>query len=400
MAWGLLRCSLVTPHRDQPPTARPSSPRLRPAAAVPARWRQRAVLLVGGTLVAAGFGAGFGAYAAALLGNDRALDFELPCPCLAAPGAAPALALESRVPPVSVLPEPDAEPEPAVDAALVAGGPSPWLLLDAPIDAAWATGAIEEVTADEYATALARPVELERLPAELAALAGTELTLYGDEGALCRAWAVSAHVLGRYLGDGYGDEQDPAAKWEMAADSLQLAYRLEPIAGDCADAIWARSSSLPAPSMGVVREADDALRRRALAAFRATPAHREVQRRFASEGHTGPWDRFEQGVAAVDVVSGVGAPLVIAEAAVGGCGTFDASLVAVWRLAEDGALEPLPLEVEREPMSISAAADVDGDGRPELFYRPDDLDTAMLESGADGYRSTLEARVPIYGCRC
>src|SRR5690606_22815682 len=127
-------------------------------------------------------------------------------------------------------------------------------------------------------------------PEEALDALGTELTLYGEDGEVCRARVARIAALGRYADGGFlGDEID---HWQKAEGSYALAAELLPVSGTCAEARWARSSALPAPEIAEVVPAPDALEAQAVDAFRRRDEYRAIQRAFEDAGESGHWDEF------------------------------------------------------------------------------------------------------------
>ena len=230
-------------------------------------------------------------------------------------------------------------------------------------------------------------VDAGRLPAAIARLAGRKLDLFDDGGKRCEATILGFRLVERswqqerqkqaegtriLAGQAWGALDADAAVNSVSANRHFLVADVGE-AAECRDATWARSSALPPPVVARAVPADRALRKRALDAFRRLPAWREIQARFAAEVK-GRWDDTGEGPPSVVVMRAAGASTgqvaVRARAGTGCDPDFDGHLNVVWEVRFDGAtpvFSPRPTVIDDEWAVPTSAADVDGDGRPELL---------------------------------
>lgn len=171
----------------------------------------------------------------------------------------------------------------------------------------------------------------------------------------------------------------------------------------CADARIATVSP-DAPERYSRTAPDEALRRRALAAYRATPAWADMQRQLyeltGDDGQALPrglrWDEFRNNtpdVTAWRAPSGRTFVTVTGDVASEGCGTFGGALWAVYELDGD-ALAPRGAEVSGTFIPHDVV-DADGDGRPEFFG---DLEVRALADHT--WQTTTTLKVPAHICAC
>lgn len=171
----------------------------------------------------------------------------------------------------------------------------------------------------------------------------------------------------------------------------------------CEDALVATVSP-DAPERYARAAPDEALRRRAIAAYRATPAWADMQRQLyeltGDDGRPLPrglrWDEFRNNTPDVAVwraPSGRTFVTVTGDVASEGCGTFGGCLWAVYELDGD-ALVSWGADVTAT-FTPHDVVDADGDGRPEFLG---DLEVRTLADHA--WQTTTTLKVPAHVCAC
>lgn len=259
-----------------------------------------------------------------------------------------------------------------------------------------------------------------RVPEALQALQGKPLQLYGLRGKVCKARITGFVLLGR-ITPHFGTRQqweikdrDPRMQDAQVANEAWaltsgqpggrvLAGTLGPVSGDCKGALLARPASATELEVAAAKDADQALRTLALAAFRKLPAHATLQKEFAAtvKGAKGPWDTYLGATPRVVVMrhKKVNKILVAVTAQAGvGCGEFEAELWGAWQVVEQAGkqvLEPLAAPPAWQLYRPEAALDVDGDGELELL-----IDGGLLRLGKDGYKEWQRLQVPNLDCHC
>ena len=177
-----------------------------------------------------------------------------------------------------------------------------------------------------------------------------------------------------------------------------------PVRNDaCADARIATVSPT-APARFERSEADEALRRRVLTAYRATPAWVDMQRYLHAVGgdegaplaRNQRWDEYRHHTPEVTVWRGPTGRrfvTVLGFVPAEGCGTFGGGVWALYALDGD-ALVPLGAEPSGafDPREV---VDADGDGRPE-FHGDDEV---RAVDGAS-WRTRTSLAVPSHVCPC
>lgn len=318
------------------------------------------------------------------------------CPAVATPtriqAAPPSLILE----PALVEPPPEAR---GLDGALVVQADGPRVVLGH-VAQGYLVGTPTLVTVDEgLEHAVRHPVDRESLPGEWSALVGSTLELYGKSGPVCQARVTGLAAFGHWIGEIY--EEDSASAWDAVSDSGRIVAEIEPVRGDCSSARWARDASRPAAEVADVHDAREPVRARALQEFRKLRAHRNIQRAFEKEtGERMPWDRYQDGEVEIHELVGTSERIVTAAVRVGGCGDFEGTLNAAWRLGPSGDWVPLAVDDGAALAEIEAAADMDGDGFLDLVTKGYWADRALRRSGDDGYQIDSEDVAPIHMCTC
>jgi hypothetical protein len=227
---------------------------------------------------------------------------------------------------------------------------------------------------------------------QLAGAVDEKLRLHAPGGGSCLAQVTSLVGVGRFVPDGFDDEPrepvDATAAWGAAQGSHLIAGELMILDGDCTAALWAQPGADPNPVHAAVADADAVERARAIEALQASEEHAA----FTADGG----DIEIQ--YAVRRISAASETLLVASGLSEGCTDLEPIMTAVYALQKDGSL--YQVSAGTTITDLLAAADVDGDGRLEIFFRDDMLDLSILRRRAAGFQLEARAAVPIYGCRC
>jgi hypothetical protein len=274
-------------------------------------------------------------------------------------------------------------------------------------DDAWASGPAKQdgKLGKDLVLRSKRPVDLRKLPAELVALKGAPLRLFDATGARCDAKIGAFLLRGRVIsgtdfeGD-FDDDADGGGGWAMSNHFL-----VAKIIGDrkaCAKATWARSASLPLPTVAAAAVPTSELERRAWLAFDELPESRAIQRRFDawSREHRRSvettWFRAKGARVTVHVIRPPKGPAlvsVLAKATLGdgdSCGG-DGLAGALWGLWEVTGPDDAPsLVLRNHPdealvLELTGAVDVDGDGQAELLFEGFQDPATMNAFGQGGF---------------
>ncbi len=274
----------------------------------------------------------------------------------------------------------------AIDWSIVTNGPGGQFLVLAPLaPSEWAAAGGEFTHLDTF-TSVARPAA-SSLQLMQASVAGRELELFDREKIVCRAITGDLLLLGGAYIDGAPADLEEA---QGQVGQLGLVTRLIPVRGDCSGAVWGREALLAEVEISKAHEVQAALRTRARAAFAKLPAYRDIQKQFRKEVSAGEW--IGTAGTTMSLFLGAQETLLVVQAAVGGCGEFEASLRAVYRVGEN-SLELV--QVANDPNRVMAAADIDGDGHLDLFTN----EQAILRS-TDKYEPSLIFSFPSRICPC
>jgi len=297
-------------------------------------------------------------------------------------------------------------------------------------DDGWASGpaVIEKQGADRFLNRTRRPVDVAKLPAAVARLAGLPIRLLNANGERCQAKLGAFLLRGRNISDAYeaGDGNDSEA-WQASAHLL-----VAKVDGDrhaCAGATWARAADLPVPVVMPAEDPAKEIRKVALAAFGALPQSVNIQKDFdvwyrrehPDASNPPRWFAYEKKGPSVRVLrSGAKGPTLVSVSRSldeGGCadGVFGA-VWALWELQGDAAHPQLVLRNapdEQMTLAPTATVDVDGDGRVELLFdhsndynaqnatgQPDFIERGIVRLLDGLYLDVSGPTTPILICPC
>lgn len=308
--------------------------------------------------------------------------------------------------PVAVEPPNEIVAQPALEAAELAlpagaearlvmqGKNTSYIVLDSSPKVQWGAGA-KRVRGADFEFTLTQDLDPDFTTPEIALWRDREVTLFSTTGYSCSATVSDFQLLQKSFED--GDGSDSVFK-EFEPGLFQLVARVEPIRGNCANAVWARDASLAPPAIGRVGRTKKALRRLAQSEFRGSPDWKALQKRFAKEGGKGKWDSLWDTAPTIRSMRGASEELVMVSASGGNCGEFEGQLSIFYRVEEDGSLSQIAsgkLNLE----DVAAAADIDADGDLDFIgsrYRSDTLlvrQNAQLEN-----ESSSQVLINVCGC--
>lgn len=289
----------------------------------------------------------------------------------------------------------------------------------------WGVGTIS-VTPDD-STAI-QDVKLEALPSELRNWFGADVVLMGDAGQVCTAKINQLHLVARM--DGFSelvvDRDDPSAWmrakqqraegiWQTArhtGQAVRLIGRIGNEKGDCKNARWVSLKSVKLPVVVIPGSADDSLRERASKEFAKLPEFAGLQKAFtqqAAKSQQNRWDEDSTATRQIEVIRYPKMATILVVTAKGGeYGTCDSQefygeLTAIWKL--DGEQWTI-LGSRAQYLPVESAADLNGDGLPELFFGPtskaesDRVERGYLVSDGGRYERAMTVSFPYYGCGC
>ncbi len=246
-----------------------------------------------------------------------------------------------------------------------------------------------------------------------------DVVLYGEAGEACRGTVDAAGLLAQIrphasqiaAWSAVPGDRGPAADTAIAREvvtlagrSLTAAVRVKPWQGDCRGAVWGRASNLPparvfehgiAPG-GYIREEP-------LTALRALPGYQAVQRDFGQRvppPRPAYWDQLDHSKAQVHVFAGHGRRFAVVHAKVGNrCSGFAAEQLAMFGVQEPVrdqlVLQRLTGDAHPHLQLPVSAADVDGDGEPELI-----APTQVWRKAGAVWRPVLTLTIPEFDSPC
>ncbi len=274
---------------------------------------------------------------------------------------------------------------------------------------------LPRAASDSYDVAL--PIEPASLSEATRAWLGRTVTVYAKGGSPCqgtvsrfevRVKAVP-HFGMRQTWDGEGgvpkasSAQIAGEIWSMASDDERFVVGV--LDHEC-HGVWAVTRAVgftPASAPPV------ALRARALTAFKALPAYRELQARFAeSSTNPGtPWETVDGTLTVVELrLSAQLAWVVVAARGGVGCGGFGGNLSAIWKADGEASAAKLTLRGTFKDLpdllQVNGAVDQNQDGTPELLAGPDTFadEISVLRLAAAGYERSVLLRTSVWDCGC
>jgi hypothetical protein len=240
-----------------------------------------------------------------------------------------------------------------------------------------------------------RAVAAAALPSDLARRAGMHVKLFGASGVVCQGvlgplelvgrvtphfaeiseWEGTAHEMG--LPDAPLPPEEVAKRaWDLTEGGRMLVAEVISTTGKCDSGDFARAAALPTPAIVKAESVPPALLDKAFSALRDLPAYEENARQYhassAGSGGTGQgsW---------VDADSSKlfrgkrGTYLWISSAGGERCSDFNAQLATLWKVEKPESPTPTftlvyeGADVDASEIDPSEAADLDGDGVPELL---------------------------------
>jgi len=296
-------------------------------------------------------------------------------------------------------------------AALTAGQFQPIVATDGFL--AVVSGPVEDTVTRPYKA----PVSLVRGRAAYATLEAQPddkptFELFGEAGKVCDAPALERglfveviHHFGQ-IQTWNGDNDEPrlddagVAKALLAGNNGGTHEVWKVDATRCQGALWARMKGQDAASP-VIPAVDAApFADRAQKELRKLAAWKAIQKDFDSDETTSaqkkPWDTHESTVTTHAWKAADGTTYVSFSVTAGsGCGSFGGSTWALWRVTGDTWALLTDGTSPGDLQAPTAAADLDGDGRPEFT----DGDTLIQPVGAT-WRATISVAPPDYDCPC
>lgn len=250
------------------------------------------------------------------------------------------------------------------------------------------------------------------VPKEAAAQLGARLQVLDFTGKVCESAVGGLRLLswaephfgmvqtweGAEGGKRYSKAQVAKEAWELGSKLL-----LGQLDAACARGVFAVPAGAKAPQLRALVQADDKLRAQAVAALRQLGAYRKLQAEYdkaeLQEARKPRWEQYRGGALAVQVVEAAGVKLVIATARGGEVqcdADFSGQVQAIWEVGPGGALTLRNRPGESGVLSVRAAGDVDGDGKPELLYEPQGL----LRLRGETFEEAGKLEMPSFDCPC
>lgn len=280
----------------------------------------------------------------------------------------------------------------AAELAFVVGG---YAIVSASADERWSTGAPRLDDEGDPVLTSKRAIDL---PPELAAWKGRKLALYSPTGAYCTATVRELRVVSLVIPhfgmrEEWKDEHKSAR--DKAGDAWSMGGTMVGAALDGCDskrATFARAADLP--SLTIVAGVRDAGKRAAaIAAMRALPSWKTLQKSWLAEGGKGAWDQKAPDAEVIVERWDLPTPIVTVSAhAFAGCAGFGGELFAVLDAA---TMRPLG-----EPGALRPEAALMLDGAPAFVGAQSWSDFGVARQLIPLGRQARKIEVPYLDCPC
>ncbi|HKO47358.1 MAG TPA: hypothetical protein VJV79_06530 [Polyangiaceae bacterium] len=309
-----------------------------------------------------------------------------------------------------------AEAAPVVESAVLA------FHRDGPVVATGFTGALPGEPqllarggSDSFDVAL--PLAPAALSETTRAWLGKSITVYAKDGASCQGSVIRFDVRVKaephfgmrqaWAGEDGSKKASPreiaAQIWSIARDDERFAVA---VLDHACQGVWAMSH---AASFVAATAPAAPLRAAALNAFKALPAYRELQARFARESANPKqaWESVDGQLNVVELRSAPELALIVVSARGGvSCGSFSGNLSAIWKvIGADARASFTPRGVFKDSsdlLKVHGAVDQNADGSLELLAGPDVFadEISVLRLGANGYQRKALFSTSFWDCGC
>lgn len=313
---------------------------------------------------------------------------------------APLAAVAPATPEPPVIDRPDVAVEPAAPpaplrgrAAFIIHGRGPMVsLADAPAE--WQRGTPELIDADDFAQTLERRIS-DAVPASYRALVGSRIVAVDDKGGRCDVGVGALSIIGSY----YAEDGEPrtAAERVEAWDYITPTLAAELVVPEhCGELAWA---VIPGGGDGALQtravDRDPALAGTIRDRFRALDGYKRIGAEV-SDFREGPWDDHATRITAV--IEAPGGGVAVASALSYPCEP-GGRLTALWRVRGGELGDPIAIPEDVTIEAIIGAADLNGDGLPEILYTSG-LESGVLVSDGGRYTRVDGPQIQSYICPC
>jgi hypothetical protein len=264
---------------------------------------------------------------------------------------------------------------------------------------------------------VALPIAPAALSEATRAWLGRSITVYAKDGATCQGSVIrfdvrvkaEPHFGMRQAWTGEEGATKATSReiaeqiWKIARDDERFAVAV--LDHEC-HGVWAMTHAASfisaAPPAAPLRVA-------ALSAFKALPAYRELQARFARESANPKqaWESVDGELHVVELRSTPDTALLVVSARGGvGCATFGGNLSAIWKVTGADARATFTLrgvfKDSADLLKVHGAVDQNADGSLELLAGPDVFaeEISVLRLGASGYARKVLFSTSSWDCGC
>jgi hypothetical protein len=281
-------------------------------------------------------------------------------------------------------------------AALIIHGAAPWVALEADAPDAWQTGVPTLDDFDDFSRTLRRDVTA-AVPAAYRQMVGTRAFAIDDRGAMCEVTIGDLAIVGRYYGEFEAPEtaKERTEAWVYAAPSLAADLSIPDSCGDISWVILPDAGSTAGPAIAAV-DTESPMRETIAARLRGEGAWKKVQAEWAASGGTGMWDRHDSLFA---VIGGADSGVAVASTGVTGCEAVAGIVTRVWRIRDGALAEAIELPADLHITKIHGAADLNGDGLPEIAIQRG-LQSGVLVSDDGRYTAVEGPEILSHICPC
>jgi hypothetical protein len=290
-------------------------------------------------------------------------------------------------------------------AAHVVFGAAPMVNLAADALPEWQSGTPSLVDSDDFARTLRREVTA-AVPSRYRGRVGTRAHAVGDNGAVCEVTLGALAVIGKY----YGEDDPPETRaqridaWDYTAPSLVAELEIPDSCGDIGWVILADdapTTAITGDPRPLRVDPNSPMRDATVAAFRALPDWTKIQTEWAADGRSEPWDTYDSTYALISAApKGNNDGFAIASAGITGCESVNGIVTAVWRTRDGALAEPIAVPAGVFLSKIIGAADLNGDGIPEIIFEGARQQTGVLVSRGGRYTLVEGPETQSHICPC
>ena len=297
----------------------------------------------------------------------------------------------------------------------------PYVVLATQADAAWASGPVELLVAEAPLFEVRQPVDVKALPADLAAWAGKRVSLSGSgTSSMCEGTVGSFWRMNRFETEEFYESETHRATPTTQAERDALAAALTrpeerallvgalvDVRGACTAVTHGKLAESAQGTIYGATIATGKVRDGAIAAFRALPLWKSIQKEYVAWGkehkpapgekRSSRWDEYGAPIQVQTLTDGGPEGFVVVTAwDPDGCGDyFRRGGSALFAFKGKAITLVSRSDALFQAVTVQGAEDADGDGKPELL-----IHDGLLEWRDGAPTQTLDASPINHMCPC